>query len=250
MNTKLRRPACAACAATALARLPVHAHAAILNPNSSAFDSATVVTRSLNEFVGFTVSFFTHTSPRPSSAARRSARTSGVKPGAEVDRGVAVARQEVGVAPDRQAAPPRSSRGSCRRGDRLVVVGDLERAEAPLAGEDRRDLVLAAALPTSQAVYVCHRSLHSSSAGALAPTLASTRSRAPRAEDRSLADSSFRHWHLTYPLGLSRRICWLPRRRRACPSAALDERVFLAENGSTGTAASLPPQITGAPLPQ
>ena len=80
MNTKLRSPACAAWAATELARLPVDAHAAVLNPNSSAFDSATDATRSLNEFVGFSVSFLTHTSPRPSSAARRSARTSGVKP--------------------------------------------------------------------------------------------------------------------------------------------------------------------------
>ncbi len=80
MNTKLRSPACAACAATALARLPVDAHAATLNPNSSAFDNATDVTRSLNEFVGLTVSFFTHTSPRPSSAASRSARTRGVNP--------------------------------------------------------------------------------------------------------------------------------------------------------------------------
>ena len=80
MNTKLRSPACAACAATELARLPVDAHAATLNPNSSAFDSATDVTRSLNELVGFTVSFLIHTSPRPSSAASRSARTSGVKP--------------------------------------------------------------------------------------------------------------------------------------------------------------------------
>ena len=54
MNTKLRRPACAACAATELARLPVDAHAATLKPNSSAFDNATDVTRSLNELVGFT----------------------------------------------------------------------------------------------------------------------------------------------------------------------------------------------------
>ena len=80
MNTKLRSPACAACAATELARLPVDAHAATLKPNSSAFDNATDVTRSLNELVGFTVSFLIQTSPRPSSAARRSARTSGVKP--------------------------------------------------------------------------------------------------------------------------------------------------------------------------
>ena len=59
-----------------------------LNPNSSALLSATETTRSLNEFVGLRVSFLSHTSPRPSSAASRSARTSGVKPGAEIDRGV------------------------------------------------------------------------------------------------------------------------------------------------------------------
>jgi len=41
---------------------------------------ATDTTRSLNEFVGLRVSFLTHTSPSPSSAASRSARTSGVKP--------------------------------------------------------------------------------------------------------------------------------------------------------------------------
>ncbi len=80
MNTKLRSPACAACAATEFARLPVDAHAATLNPNSSAFDNATDVTRSLNEFVGFTVSFLIQSSPSPSSAASRSARTSGVNP--------------------------------------------------------------------------------------------------------------------------------------------------------------------------
>ena len=59
---------------------PVDAQAAVLKPNSSAFDNATDVTRSLNEFVGLRVSFFSHTSPSPSSSARRSARTSGVNP--------------------------------------------------------------------------------------------------------------------------------------------------------------------------
>ena len=73
-------PARAACAATALARLPVEAQAATLKPSWRALVSATDTTRSLNEPVGFTVSFLTHTSPSPSSAASRSARTSGVKP--------------------------------------------------------------------------------------------------------------------------------------------------------------------------
>jgi hypothetical protein len=80
MNTKLRSPARAAWAATELARFPVDAQAAVLKPNSSAFDSATDATRSLNELVGLSVSFFTHTSPSPRAAASRSARTSGVKP--------------------------------------------------------------------------------------------------------------------------------------------------------------------------
>src|SRR6266436_4662155 len=73
-------PEWAAWAATELARLPVDAHAATLNPSSRALVSATDTTRSLNDPVGLTVSFLIHSSPRPSSAARRSARTSGVKP--------------------------------------------------------------------------------------------------------------------------------------------------------------------------
>ena len=80
MNTKLRIPARAAWAATELARLPVDAQAATLKPSSRALVIATEVTRSLNEPVGFIVSFFSHSSPSPSSAARRSARTSGVQP--------------------------------------------------------------------------------------------------------------------------------------------------------------------------
>src|SRR4051812_34537468 len=38
--------------------------------------------------------------------------------------------------------------------------------------------------------------------------------------------SSIRHWHLA--LDSPKWVwCWLPRRQRACPSAALDERVLL-----------------------
>ena len=80
MNTYERNPACAACAATELARLPVDAQAATLKPNSSALLSATDTTRSLNELVGLRVSFFSQTSPSPSSDASRSARTRGVNP--------------------------------------------------------------------------------------------------------------------------------------------------------------------------
>src|ERR671918_2233555 len=73
-------PARVAWAATELARLPVEAQAAVLNPNSSAFDSPTATTRSLKELVGLRVSFLIHSSPRPRAPARRSARTRGVKP--------------------------------------------------------------------------------------------------------------------------------------------------------------------------
>ena len=51
-------------------------------PSSCAFAAATATTRSLKECVGFAVSSFSQSSPRPSSSARRGARTSGVKPGA------------------------------------------------------------------------------------------------------------------------------------------------------------------------
>src|SRR5262245_61552256 len=74
-------PAAAAWAAVALARLPVEAQATVVMPNSTAFDSATDTTRSLNDSVGWlTASFFTQTSFTPRRLARRSARTSGVMP--------------------------------------------------------------------------------------------------------------------------------------------------------------------------
>ena len=64
----------------------------------------------------------------------------------------------------------------------------------------------------------------------------STRSRAPRAEDRSRTAhrSGIGTWHPPDPSGRSS--CWLPRRHRACPSAALDERVF-GEDGYHGVGA-------------
>src|SRR3954451_25476342 len=80
MNTIDRIAALAALAATALARLHVDAHAATLKPSSRALARATDTTRSLKEPVGLSVSFLIHSSPSPSSAASRSARTSGVKP--------------------------------------------------------------------------------------------------------------------------------------------------------------------------
>src|SRR5204863_2073888 len=75
-------PAAAARAATALARLPVDAHASVSSPNSNAFAAATATTRSLNECVGLVWSSFRSTSPTPSADASRGAETSGVQPGA------------------------------------------------------------------------------------------------------------------------------------------------------------------------
>jgi hypothetical protein len=81
MKMKQFRPARAACAETLLARLPVDAHETVSKPNSIAFDIATDTTRSLYENVGWlTESSLTYSSFTPSAAARRSARTSGVKP--------------------------------------------------------------------------------------------------------------------------------------------------------------------------
>ena len=73
--------------------------------------------------------------------------------GAEVDRGVAVHRQQVGVAPQRQRTGGDLLAADAAR-DRVVVVGHFERAEAPLARVDRRGLVLATALPTAQTLHV------------------------------------------------------------------------------------------------
>src|SRR3989454_7385310 len=58
MKTKHSRPARAAYAATALARFPVEAHAIVSKPCARAQLMATETTRSLNELVGFMLSFF------------------------------------------------------------------------------------------------------------------------------------------------------------------------------------------------
>ena len=158
MNTKLRSPACAACAATELARLPVDAHAATLNPNSSAFDSATGRDPVLERVGGVhRVVLDPHLAEAELGGQAVGAHQRR-EAGAEVDGRVAVGRQQVGVAPDRQRAG-RDLLAADRGADGVVVVGDLERAEAPLAGEDRRDVVLASALPTSQSVHVGHEGL-------------------------------------------------------------------------------------------
>ena len=72
--------------------------------------------------------------------------------GAQVDGAVVDRRQQVGVAPDRRRAGgdglPRRGRG-----DLLVVVDDLEGAEAPLTDMERLGREGVAALPTPQALH-------------------------------------------------------------------------------------------------
>src|SRR5436190_20678863 len=86
MNTHDLMPARAAAAATALARLPVDAHAIVVKPSARAAASATVTTRSLNECVGLPLSSFTHNAPgfMPIALARLSARCSRVIPAARL----------------------------------------------------------------------------------------------------------------------------------------------------------------------
>ena len=87
MKTYEGSPAAAACALTALARLPVEAQATVSKPSSWARARATETTRSLNECVGLAVSFLIQSSLIPSLWARRSARTSGVQPVGSAVRG-------------------------------------------------------------------------------------------------------------------------------------------------------------------
>ena len=87
MNTNDSSPAAEAWAATALARLPVEAHATVVKPSSRARAIAIETTRSLNECVGLAASFLIHTSSRPSRSASRSARISGVIPAASAPLG-------------------------------------------------------------------------------------------------------------------------------------------------------------------
>ena len=100
MNTKLRKPACAACAATEFARLPVDAHAAVLNPNSSAFESATDVTRSLNEFVGFTRVVLDPQLTEAELGGEPVGADERREAGTEVHRRVPLHRQQVRVPPE------------------------------------------------------------------------------------------------------------------------------------------------------
>ena len=156
--------------------------------------------------------------------------------GAEVDRRVARDRQQVGVAP--QARRPgrdllaADRPGRWRRSRRRLRAGrsTTRRCRWATTGYSRAHsrqrrpstvgspFTVEAGLTTSR-WFAC--------AMRWSPRrLLSTRSRAPRAGDRSSA---------THRSGIGTTLewpavpvtsCWLPRRHRACPSAALDERVF------------------------
>ena len=151
-------PARAAWAATELARLPVEAQAATLKPSWRALVRATETTRSLNDPVGLAVSFLIHSSPSPSSAASRSARTSGVNP---APRSTGAASSTGSRSPYRQMVrgPGLDPRAGHGRRDPLVVVVDLERPEAEIADVQRLGRVLTPAFPTAQTSDEAHEVL-------------------------------------------------------------------------------------------
>src|SRR4051812_7626403 len=92
MKTQERSPARAAAAPTAPARLPVEEQDSVVKPKARAASRAQATTRSLKEWVGLAESSLTYSSPvTPSSAASRSARTSGVQPGFRFGRSATVA---------------------------------------------------------------------------------------------------------------------------------------------------------------
>ena len=68
--------------------LPVEAHTASRAPSSSAFETATVIPRSLNDPVGFAPSYFRSTR-QPVRSETRGASSSGVEPSPSVTTGVA-----------------------------------------------------------------------------------------------------------------------------------------------------------------
>ena len=82
MKTQERKPARAAAAPTAPARLPVEEQERVVKPKARAASTAMATTRSLKEWVGLPESSLTCSAPvTPSSRASRSALTSWVKPG-------------------------------------------------------------------------------------------------------------------------------------------------------------------------
>src|ERR1700730_13449152 len=81
MKTQASKPCCAACAATALARLPVEEQPTVWNPKRRAATNAVATTRSLKESDGkHTASFLKDTFFAPQCAPSLREATSGVPP--------------------------------------------------------------------------------------------------------------------------------------------------------------------------
>ena len=104
-------PARAAYAAADADVLPVDAQITTLAPCSTAFETAIVIPRSLNDPVGFAPSTFSRTLATPARSARRGASRSGVLPSSRVMTGVALGdRQAVAERLDELRASARLTR--------------------------------------------------------------------------------------------------------------------------------------------
>src|SRR5690606_3508055 len=150
MNTQDSKPARAAAAPTAPARLPVEEQDRVRKPKVRAASTAMATTRSLKEWEGLPESSLTCSDRRPSSAASRSARTSGARPGFRVGSsstfaGTGSSGMWSGVVAHRQR-PGRDLLAV----DRRVDGGDLWRAGADRSGGLRAEVVALAALPAGQ----------------------------------------------------------------------------------------------------
>ena len=132
MMVTLGQPMAAAWAATEVARLPVEAHAAVVNPSRRAVERATETTRSLNEPVGLRVSSFNHSSFTPEHLGEAGRASQRRPTGAQIDRRLAGIGQQIGVAPDGRGPLLDGFSSDCASGG-VEVVGDLEGPEAVVA---------------------------------------------------------------------------------------------------------------------
>ena len=105
-------PARAAYAAAEAEVLPVEAQITACAPSSFAFETATVIPRSLYDPVGFDASHLSHSSGTPSASPRRGTRSSGVEPSpSEIDGGRLAHREPVAESVDQRQ---RSQRPQCQ----------------------------------------------------------------------------------------------------------------------------------------
>src|SRR5581483_193918 len=115
--TAQRIPARAAYAAADAEVFPVDAQSNVCAPRSTAFETATVIPRSLNEPVGFTPSFLIHTSA-PTRSLSRGEKSKGVLPSPNDTTGVASVTgrylRYLSIMPVRLALPPLSRGFACK----------------------------------------------------------------------------------------------------------------------------------------